>query len=89
MPVSVSVSCTQSGEDHVVVVVVVGGGGGGGGGGGVDGGGGDVDAVIIIIKNKKEKTCTLINVAISADRNVVQKEAEKNLKYKILGTEIQ
>jgi len=28
-----------------------------------------------IIKNKKEKTCTLIDVAIPADRNVVQKEA--------------
>jgi len=25
-----------------------------------------------IIKNKKEKTCTLINVAILADRNIVQ-----------------
>jgi len=32
----------------------------------------------IIIKNKKEKTCTLIEVAIPADRNVVQKEAEKS-----------
>ena len=31
----------------------------------------------IIIKNKKEKTCTPIDVAIPADRNVVQKEAEK------------
>ena len=29
----------------------------------------------IIIKNKKEKTCTLIDVAIPADRNVVQKNA--------------
>ena len=29
----------------------------------------------IIIKNKKEKTCTLIDVAIPGDRNVVQKEA--------------
>ena len=37
----------------------------------------------IIIRNKKEKTCTLIDVAIPADRNVVQKEAEKKLKYKI------
>ena len=37
---------------------------------------------IIIIKNKKEKTCTLIDVAIPADGNVVQKEAEKKLKYK-------
>jgi len=49
----------------------------------------------IIIKNKKEKTCTLIDVAIPADRNVVQKEAEEkslcieiqqmwNLKYTII-----
>jgi hypothetical protein len=38
----------------------------------------------IIIKNKKEKTCTLIEVAIPADGNIVQKEAEKNLKYKSL-----
>ena len=36
----------------------------------------------IIIKNKKEKTCTLIDVAIPTNRNVVQKEAEKKLKYK-------
>ena len=43
----------------------------------------------IIIKNKKEKTCTLIDVAIPADRNVVQKDAEKKLKYKSLCTEIQ
>jgi hypothetical protein len=43
----------------------------------------------IIIKNKKEKTCTLIDVAIPADRNVMQKEAEKKLKYKSLGMEIQ
>ena len=35
----------------------------------------------MIIKNKKEKTCTLIDVAIPTDRNVVQKEAEKKLKY--------
>jgi len=38
----------------------------------------------IIIKNKKEKTCTLID----ADRNVVQKEAEKKLKYKRLSVVI-
>ena len=43
----------------------------------------------IIIKNKKEKTCTLIVVAIPADRNVVQKDAEKKLKYKSLCIEIQ
>ena len=43
----------------------------------------------IIIKNKKEKTCTLIDVAIPTDRNVVRKEAEKNLKYKSLCIEIE
>jgi len=43
----------------------------------------------IIIKNKKEKTCTLIDVAIPADRNVVQKEAAKKLKYKSLFIEMQ
>jgi hypothetical protein len=43
----------------------------------------------IIIKNKKQKTCKLINVAISADRNVVQKEAKKKKeKYKSLWIEI-
>ena len=42
----------------------------------------------IIIKNKKEEKSTLINVAITADRNVVQKDAEKKLKYKSLGIEI-
>ena len=44
---------------------------------------------VIITKNKKQKTCTLIDVAIPADRNVVQKEAEKKLKYKSLCIEIQ
>ena len=43
----------------------------------------------IIIKNKKGKTCTLIDVAIPADRNVVQKEEEKKLKYKNLCLETQ
>ena len=44
----------------------------------------------IILKNKKkEKICTLIDVAIPADRNVVQKEAEKKLKYECLCIEIQ
>ena len=43
----------------------------------------------MIIKNKKEKTCTLIDVAIPADRNVAQKEAEKKLKYKSLCIEMQ
>ena len=31
----------------------------------------------ITIRNKKKKTCTLIDVAIPTDRNVVEKEAEK------------
>jgi hypothetical protein len=43
----------------------------------------------VIIKSKKEKICTLIDVAIPADRNVAQKEAEKKLKYKSLCTDIQ
>ena len=43
----------------------------------------------IIIKNKKEKTCTLIDVVVPADRNVVQKKAKKKLKYKSLSIEIQ
>jgi hypothetical protein len=42
----------------------------------------------IIIKNKKQKTCTPIDVAIPAEKNFVQKEAEKNLKYRSLGIEI-
>jgi hypothetical protein len=33
----------------------------------------------MIIKHEKEKTCILIDVAIPADRNVTQKEAEKKL----------
>jgi hypothetical protein len=32
----------------------------------------------MIIKNKKEKTSILRDVAIPADRNVTQKEAEQN-----------
>ena len=43
----------------------------------------------IIIKNKKEKMCTLIDLTIPADRNVVQTEAEKKLKCKSLCVEIQ
>jgi hypothetical protein len=31
----------------------------------------------IIIKNKKDKTCLLIDVAIPSDKNVIQKEADK------------
>jgi hypothetical protein len=43
----------------------------------------------IIIKNKKDKTCLLIDVVIPSDKNVIQKEAEKKLKYKTLSIEIQ
>jgi hypothetical protein len=43
----------------------------------------------IIIKNKKDKICLLIDVAIPSDRNVVNKEAEKKLKHKKLSIEIQ
>ena len=42
----------------------------------------------IIIKITKKKTCTLIDVAIPADRNAEQKDAEKKLKYKSLCIEI-
>jgi hypothetical protein len=42
----------------------------------------------IIIKNK-DKTCLLFDVAIPSDKNVIQKEAEKKLKYKNLSIEIQ
>jgi hypothetical protein len=38
----------------------------------------------IIIKKKKEKTSIQIDAAITADRNVVQKEAGKKLKYRSL-----
>jgi hypothetical protein len=40
----------------------------------------------IIVKNKKDKTCLLIDVAIPSDKNIIQKEAEKKLKYKHLST---
>jgi hypothetical protein len=43
----------------------------------------------IIIRNNENGTCMLIDIAISADRNVIKKEAEKILKYKDLTTEIQ
>jgi hypothetical protein len=36
----------------------------------------------IIIKIKKDKPCTLLDVVIPADSNVVQKEVGKKLKYK-------
>jgi len=43
----------------------------------------------IIIRDNEKGTCMLIDVAISGDRNVIKKEAEKILKYKDLTTEIQ
>jgi len=43
----------------------------------------------IIIRDSERGTCMLIDVAISGDRNVTKKEAEKILKYKDLTKEIQ
>jgi hypothetical protein len=43
----------------------------------------------IIIKNTTNKIFLLIDVAISSDRNVIQKESEKKLKYKNLSIKIQ
>jgi hypothetical protein len=45
--------------------------------------------ITIIVKNKKDKTCLLIDVTIPSDKNVTQKEAERKLKYKNLSIEIQ
>jgi len=42
-----------------------------------------------IIHDNEKGTCILIHVAISGDRNVIKKEAEKILKYKDLTIEIQ
>ena len=38
----------------------------------------------IIIRDNEKGTCMLIDVAISGDRNVIKKEAEKIIKYKDL-----
>ena len=43
----------------------------------------------IIIRDNEKGTCMLIDFAISGDRNVIKKEAEKILKYKDLTIEIQ
>jgi hypothetical protein len=43
----------------------------------------------MIIRDNDKGTYMLIDVAISGDRNVIRKEAEKILKYKDLTTEIQ
>jgi hypothetical protein len=42
-----------------------------------------------IIKNKNDEICLLIDVVITSDRNVIEKESEKKLKYKNLSVEIQ
>ena len=43
----------------------------------------------IIIRDNEKGICMLIDVAISEDRNVIKKEAEKILKYRDLTIEIQ
>jgi hypothetical protein len=43
----------------------------------------------IIIRDNEKRTCMLIDVAISGDRNVIKKEAEKILRYKDLTIKIQ
>ena len=51
-----------------------------------------VQIIIIIInitiRDNEKGTCMLIDVAISGDRNVIKKEAEKILIYKDLTIEI-
>jgi hypothetical protein len=42
----------------------------------------------IVIGDYEKGTCMLIDVAIPRDRNVIQKEAEKILKYKDLTIEL-
>jgi hypothetical protein len=43
----------------------------------------------VIIRDNEKRTCMLIDVAISGDRNVIKKETQKILKYKDLTIEIQ
>jgi len=43
----------------------------------------------IIIRDNEKGTCMLIDVAISGERNVIKKEADKILNYKDLTIEIQ
>jgi hypothetical protein len=43
----------------------------------------------IVIRDYGKGTCMLLDVSIPGDRNVIQKEAEKILKYKDLTIEIQ
>jgi hypothetical protein len=43
----------------------------------------------IIIKNMKDEICFLLDVAIPSDRNIIQKEPEKKLKYENLSRKMQ
>jgi hypothetical protein len=43
----------------------------------------------IIIRDNEKRTCMLIDVAISGDRNLIKTEDERILKYKDLTIEIQ
>ena len=43
----------------------------------------------IIIRDNEKRTCMLIDVAISGNRNVIKKEVENIVKYKDLTIEIQ
>jgi hypothetical protein len=43
----------------------------------------------IVIRDNERGTCMLVDVAIPGDRNVIQTEAEKILKYKDITMEIQ
>jgi hypothetical protein len=43
----------------------------------------------IIIRDNEKRICLLIDAAISGDRNMIKKEAEKILKYKDLTIGIQ
>jgi hypothetical protein len=38
----------------------------------------------IVIRDNEKRTCMLIDVAISGDRNVIKKEAVEILKYRVL-----
>jgi len=48
-----------------------------------------ITIIIIIIRDNEKGPLILIDVAISGNRNVIKKEAEKILKYKDLTIEIQ
>jgi hypothetical protein len=37
-----------------------------------------------VVKNNADKICLLIDLEVTSDRNVIQNEAERKLKYKTL-----